>query len=473
MIAAIREAVNLLPSVARRPPVVACWLAEAHRAQIALGLFLLLALFGLPTLLDWVLPRLYPVVETQHKLLGIFKHSTTKPDPRLDARRRQLTILIWGAGLGTVATLLLAALPVAVAHAQRQAWRLGEEADSLVDHGDPARSIPLYQSALGLTLDADHDAALRERLRVVEGRAAMRDAAPSTVFPDGELRALRAAETIFESGPRCVGAGNRYRLTKEIGRGGMGVVYHAVDTALEREVALKELPLHLCAQGELTRRFRQEVRLLARLSHPCIVQVHDLIEDRGRLWIALELVNGGNLADAMQRRGGALPWEEVVRLASQMAEGLAFAHARRVVHRDIKPLNVLLTDDLAPAAKLTDFGLARLLESTDHTQIGALLGSARYMSPEQVGGRPADGRSDIYSLGITLFEMLCGRAPFEGDVASVLAQHLSGTPPAVGELCPGLPPALATLVMSMLARPPEDRPRDVDSIARALRALSA
>ena len=212
--------------------------------------------------------------------------------------------------------------------------------------------------------------------------------------------------------------------------------------------------------------------MLARLSHPSIVQVHDLIEDDGRLWIALEFVRGGTLGDAMRLRGGALPWREVVRIGQGIAEGLGFAHEQGVIHRDIKPMNVLLTDGDPPLAKLTDFGLARLVESTEHTQPGSLLGSANYMSPEQVSGKPADARSDLYALGITFFEMLTGSVPFEGEFAVVLARHVGEAPPDLHERVPEAPPELARLVMSMLAKAPEDRPADAACIARALAGIT-
>jgi hypothetical protein len=271
---------------------------------------------------------------------------------------------------------------------------------------------------------------------------------------------------------RASGA-TRYQIVRELGRGGMGVVYQAMDTVLQREVALKELPLHLGGNTDLAKRFRQEARVLAKLSHPSIVQVHDLIEDEGRLWIALEFVRGGTVADAIAFSGGALPWLEVVKIGGQIAEGLAFAHSRGVIHRDIKPMNVLVTDTHPPMAKLTDFGLARLVESAEHTVPGSLLGSARYMSPEQVAGRPADARSDLYALGVTFFEMLTGRVPFDGEVAAVLARHANEPAPDVRSLAPEVPQELAALVASLLAKAPEDRPKDAGHVVIALKALAA
>jgi serine/threonine-protein kinase len=270
------------------------------------------------------------------------------------------------------------------------------------------------------------------------------------------------------SGIGPIGPTGRYRLTRELGRGGMGVVYHALDTVLEREVALKELPLHLGAKSDVADRFRQEARVLAKLSHPAIVQVYDLIEDQGRLWIALEYVRGGSLADSMKLRGGWLPWAEAARLGRQIAEGLAFAHEQGVVHRDIKPLNVLLTDGRPPTAKLTDFGLAKLAESTEHTQPGSVLGSARYMSPEQAQGRPADARSDLYALGVTFYEVLTGAVPFDGEFAAVLARQIYEAPPDVRARVPEVPEAMASLVAALLEKDPANRPVDAHRVAFAL-----
>ena len=286
-------------------------------------------------------------------------------------------------------------------------------------------------------------------------------------------RPAPAAVSSGEADAERVGPGDRYRILRELGRGGMGVVYLATDTVLHREVALKELPLHLGGRSDLAERFRLEGRVLARLAHPSIVQVYDLIEDGGQLWMALEYVPGGTLEGAMRCAGGALPWTEVVRIGEQVGEGLGYAHAQGVIHRDIKPANVLLSGAHPPLAKLTDFGLARLAESTEHTQPGSLLGSARYMSPEQVAGRPADARSDLYSLGVTFFEMLAGRVPFDGELAAVLVRHANEPPPDVRALAPDTPPALATLVASLLAKSPDERPQTAEHVVIALRALAA
>ncbi|MEO5619115.1 MAG: serine/threonine-protein kinase [Candidatus Eisenbacteria bacterium] len=419
MISDLRQGIRQLPSTLRRPDLMGRWLTGAHRAQFVLVLAGALALFSLPPLLGWALPRLYPPVRTSYTVLGIPALSRRRPDPRVAERREQITVLVWAVWLGAVAVMMLAELPRAVAGARR---------------------------------------------REEEPNAATLVTTPGIEPPQ--------AATRIESSVGRMGAGNRYKLTRELGRGGMGIVYHAIDTVLQREVALKELPLQLGARTELAQRFRQEARVLARLSHPCIVQVHDLIEDDGRLWIALEFVRGGTLGDAMRMRGGALPWTEVVRIGRNIAEGLSFAHEQGVIHRDIKPMNVLLTDADPPLAKLTDFGLARLVESTEHTQPGSLLGSANYMSPEQVSGRPADVRSDLYSLGITFFEMLTGRVPFEGEFAAVLARQIGEAPPDLRERAPEAPPELASLVMSMLAKAPEDRPAGAGFIARALDTIA-
>jgi hypothetical protein len=479
---AISEGRDLLPQLGRRPALLRRCLLRARGAQIALAVIPAFLLLALPPLLDAVLPKLYPPIETEHKVLGFIRHSRSQANPQLEARRRQILFLGWAGGISVIGALLLASLPVSVAHARQRAERLAEQANSYLSH-NPAESALLYNSALALTLDPAQAAELERRRRSAadHARESARRVPANDAVADSELRALRAAETMLEpvrpTGDRSgdsreVGATGRYQLEKELGRGAMGVVYRAFDTVLEREVALKELAQHFSQQSELARRFRQEARLLARLSHPNIVQVYDLVEDRGRLWIAMELVTGGTLSDVMERVGGPLPWGEVAGLGQQIASGLAFAHENGVIHRDVKPINVLLTQGEAPVAKLTDFGLAKHLESTAHTQAGTLLGTARYMSPEQAAGQPTDTRSDIYSLGITLYELLCGRAPFEGEVSTVLAQHISQPPPPVTDFCKTAPESISSLIATMLAKSPDEREPELRGVIETLSSLA-
>ncbi len=479
----VRQGVRLLPVLVRNPALAIRWLAGARVAQAALLLVVLAVPIGLPAVLDPALADRYPPIRTRKKLIGPISIPTMSADPRREARRGQLMVGAWGGGMACVALLLLAAAPKAVARAESASAEREERGDSLLGRL-PMQSLELYRSALGLASDLQRRAALGEKMRKAESLIARASALAAKDWSVEALaspeRAVELDRTVIEpvappspepgSPGAIVGSGGRYRLDNEVGRGGMGVVYQALDTALERTVALKELPLHLTARPELARRFRQEARLLARLSHPNIVQVYDLIEDGNRLWIAMEFVEGGTLADAIERAGTLAP-TNAVRLGRQLAAGLGFAHEQGVIHRDVKPINVLLTSDGVP--KLTDFGLAKLLESSVHTQEGSLLGSARYMSPEQAAGRAADGRSDVYSLGVTFYEMLCGRAPFEGETASVLAQHLSQDPTPLRERAPDVPPDLEALVMRMLAKDPRERPADPGGVARALSALES
>jgi serine/threonine-protein kinase len=208
--------------------------------------------------------------------------------------------------------------------------------------------------------------------------------------------------------------------------------------------------------------------VLARLSHPHIVQVHDLVEQDERVWIAMELVKGGTLADAIGRAGGSLPWRRALQLAEQICLGLDYAHNQGVIHRDVKPINVLLTQEEDGSAKITDFGLAKHVDASAHTQEGALLGSVSYMSPEQAAGRKADSLSDVYSFGITLYEMLTGRVPFEGEIAAVLAQHVSQPPTRLRRLRPDVPERVETVVHRLLAKRPEQRPASLRWVGETL-----
>jgi len=259
----------------------------------------------------------------------------------------------------------------------------------------------------------------------------------------------------------------RYRLDNLLGRGGMSEVWCATDLELGRRVALKLLAPH-----EDNARFEREARAVAALAHPNVTQLYDYGEADGRPFMVLEYLPGGSLEDLL-RAHGALPDDETHRIASEIAAGLAHAHARGVVHRDLKPSNVLFDDE--GRAKLADFGIARMAAGEGTlTEAGTVLGTAAYISPEQAAGLPATAASDVYSFGVLLFRMLTGRLPFESDdpLALVLS-HRDQPPPLVSDLRPDAPPALAAAADAALAKDPTARPQDGAALLGVLAGATA
>ena len=248
----------------------------------------------------------------------------------------------------------------------------------------------------------------------------------------------------------------RYELQENIGVGGMASVYKAHDRLLERNVALKILDERYVDDEEYVERFRREARAAAQLSHPNIVTVIDRGSDDSRQYIVFEYVEGETLKDLINR-SGPLPVRHALELALQVARGLAFAHQFGLVHRDVKPQNVLLNGD--GQAKVTDFGIARSLD-VEHgvTQTGTVLGTSNYIAPEQASGERVDQQSDIYSLGVVVYELLTGEVPFTGDnFVAVAMKHMSEPPPPVRDRRPDVPARLAAAIDRTLAKDPADR----------------
>jgi eukaryotic-like serine/threonine-protein kinase len=272
---------------------------------------------------------------------------------------------------------------------------------------------------------------------------------------DVELQALRTA------------VAGRYSIERELGRGGMGVVYLARDVALERVVAIKVLPPHLSIVPRLRERFIREARTAARLSHPNIVPIYSVEATDRFVYFVMAFVPGETLAERIARFGPLEPGP-AVKLVQEAAWALAYAHRQGVVHRDVKPDNILL-EDLSGRAMLTDFGIAKLMEGTSVTATGEIVGTARYMSPEQAGGDPIDGRSDLYSLGVTAYFALTGRAPFEApNPAALLVAHLQELPPPLATVRPELPERLAAVVDQCLAKSPAARFATGEELAEAV-----
>ena len=261
----------------------------------------------------------------------------------------------------------------------------------------------------------------------------------------------------------------RYSIERELGRGGMGIVYLARDVALDRPVAIKLLPPHLAAAPDSRERFLREARTAGKLSHPNIVPIH-LVEERGDLvYFVMAYVDGESLGERIRRRG-ALPPSQAARIVQEVAWALAYAHKEGVVHRDIKPDNILLEKG-SERALVTDFGIARVADAGSMTAKGELVGTIHYMSPEQATGEAVDGRSDLYSLGVTAFHALTGRLPFEGsNLPAVIHQHVTEPAPRVAVVAPRVPPRVAEAVDRCLAKDPDQRFRSAEDLATAVSA---
>ncbi|HSS51896.1 MAG TPA: serine/threonine-protein kinase [Thermoanaerobaculia bacterium] len=329
-------------------------------------------------------------------------------------------------------------------------WRrISAILDLVLDVSPEERSACLDEACAG-------DAELRAEAEAF--LAADAEAGAFLGVPAGELAPELLAEAEEEESEAADLAGHqvgRYRLLREIGGGGMGTVYEAEDTQLGRRVAVKLLPPEYSRDRRAKERFLREARTAAAVDHPNLCTVHDAGESEGRLYIVLSFYEGETLRDRIRR--GPMPLAEAREVAIQVARGLARAHEAGIVHRDIKPANVILPR--RGEAKILDFGIARLEgDEVSLTRTGASWGTPAYMSPEQARGEPVDGRTDVWSLGVMIYEMVAGRRPFGGEsIEALVSSILTQEPEPLERLRPDVPPELAQVVDKALAKAPEER----------------
>ncbi|MCR4441184.1 MAG: Stk1 family PASTA domain-containing Ser/Thr kinase [Peptococcaceae bacterium] len=260
--------------------------------------------------------------------------------------------------------------------------------------------------------------------------------------------------------------GNRYEVLEKVGGGGMSLVYRAKDVYLNRIVAIKVLREQLTSDEEFVARFRREAQAVASLSHGNIVSIYDVGQDNGVYYLVMEMVEGRNLKEAIRERG-RLPLKEAVEIARQICDALEHAHSSRIIHRDIKPHNIILMEN--GRAKVTDFGIARAVSTATVTHTGSIMGSVHYFSPEQARGEIADEKSDIYSLGVVLYEMMTGRLPFEGDSPiSIALKKIHGEPEPPRKLNPEIGEAMERVILRAMASEPFQRYRSVNELRQDL-----
>lgn len=277
------------------------------------------------------------------------------------------------------------------------------------------------------------------------------------------------------SQPSWIGSSlsGRYRIESLLGQGGMSAVYKATDPNLKRVVAIKLIHPHLSNDSHFIQRFEEEATAIASLRHPNIVQVYDFNSDQGVYYMVLEFVSGETLHDRLQRltsQGRALPIDEAIKLTQNICAALDYAHQRGIIHRDIKPANIML--DLYGQAILMDFGIVKLLDGTSHTATGAVLGTPRYIPPEIIRSEPADQRSDIYSLGITFYEMLSGKTPFQADSAmTLMMMHLNDPVPDPRSLRADIPASLVNILLKSLEKERSNRYQSIAEMAADLRRV--
>lgn len=441
---------------------------------------LAILIFGIPPLALVVGEALYPPVMVPIQSLAVVGPQLV-PNPKLAAALPWIEGCFYAAVIALLMTALFLALRRLYAN-QLEIQLQGEIPEEhpsppvgLNSQNDIAATVRIERTpadALTLTGRAQAAALAAARTTAKRDEAVVRTQAIDilkTVTADtGATQAIAAptAAKVDGSAPRTING--RYRLHNALASGGAGVVYKGFDTQLKRVVAMKQLFPDLSTKGKHAQRFVDEAHALAALSHPNIVPIYDLIVDED-YWFIMEFLSGGSLQDKIEKVG-YVELDEGLDILLAVAQGLAAAHRKGLVHRDIKPHNVLFSAD--GDVKIADFGIAKSADSTLETTIGVILGSPAYLSPEQAGGTAVTPQTDIYALGITGYQILTGELPFSGSAQEVLAKHLTAAPEPLIDLNPDIPAQLNQVVLSMMAKAPEDR-CTADQVVSLLKEIKA
>ncbi|HMV29274.1 MAG TPA: serine/threonine-protein kinase, partial [Anaerolineales bacterium] len=261
----------------------------------------------------------------------------------------------------------------------------------------------------------------------------------------------------------------RYEVKSELGRGGMATVYRAVDPNSGREVAVKVLPREMMHDPQFRERFEREIKMIASLEHPAIVPVYDVGDIDGQPYFVMRFMTGGSLSDLIEK--GSIPIDETAKIIEKIAQGLAYAHRKGVIHRDLKPDNILFNDDGEPF--ISDFGVAKLSESSSNLTGSGVIGTPAYMSPEQAQGNEIDQRSDVYGLGVIVYQMLSGHQPYSADTPmGVVVKHITEPVPEILKVLPNLPEDVDAIIKTAMAKDKTQRYANTIELAKALNTVA-
>lgn len=447
-----------LPLIVNKPALLKLWLLKPATARIFLIASLLIYLVLTNHLSQAIIDAWHPLDQNSLKT-GVMELLNSpilrKQQDLREVRYWQLLMFFWMLGLTIASIILILDLPRSIKAGKQMSAELLQQSDE-VRETNPLLYETLTFRAENLKLDSSPLEPSVEKVKGTPAKSPL-EVAKTRAVPKAEKKA------------RFVGSNQRYRIDKALASGGAGVVYQAEDTVLGRKVALKELLEDLASDEEQAERFKSEARALALLNHKHILPVYDLLEENGRFWLVMELLTAGTLSDRIGSVG-TLDTSQIIEITRGIASGLEFAHKQGFVHRDIKPANILFADD--GSFRLTDFGIAKHQATGIKTSHGLILGSPGYMSPEQAAGEAVDARSDIYSLGITMYQMLTAELPFQGDTSSVMAQHITRPATAPSLINTSVSKALDAVVLKMLAKKPEERYQTAADLIKALNDLN-
>ncbi len=404
--------------VVRRPAVIRLWLKRA----MPVYLFVILSLLAIRYGFKPYLRHKYPTIVKKEKFLFFNVGRRVYRGKWVRVYNTWSPFLF--SGTAAIACLwMLLLLKSTVERANDLSIAALEKAEKAQAADEMSQAIYYLKVASSFTADARLREDINRKIQEMKSSLASRTTGLGRTFPARAEPGLDKT-AVQQAGGAAEFVAGRYRRVRKLGQGGMGVVWLAEDTTLERQIAIKELPLQLTQDRDLRDRFFREAKLLAKLTHPNIVQVYDILEDSGAVYYTMEFVDGLSLDRAAKTT--RLPLTTIVGYALQMLKGIEYAHGMNIVHRDLKPMNIMVRND--GMIKIADFGLAKLVGSSSLTMVGTVMGSPMYMSPEQALGEDVDARSDLYSFSMILYELITGSPAFSGGTKEIIAQQIHAVP---------------------------------------------